>query len=75
MRCQFGASLRLTKGLLPAVGRPIGRDGLAPKLSDEIGLGPKRVQRAKELLDRKVIECVGSRKYGSWGLLRHPMSQ
>ena len=47
----------------------------AAKLSDELGLGPKRVQGAtKELRDGRVIERVGSRKDGAWRVLRHPMS-
>lgn len=45
------------------------------ELSEELGLSPRQVQRAtKELGDGQVIERVGSRKDGAWGVLRHPMS-
>ena len=47
----------------------------AAELSEELGLSPRQVQRAtKELRDGRVIERVGSRKDGAWGVLRHPMS-
>ena len=47
----------------------------AGRLSGELGLGPRQVQRATgELRDGRIIERVGSDRNGTCKITRHPMS-